>query len=112
VLPEVEQAIEVDNLRRYWYVSERSVLSSQFRRAPPPPPRPSPVTSTTRQVTTLPRSNLSCEYRREYEMSQDDQVPAVVQLHSSRQDGIAIPDSDMILEFKFLLFGQIQLGLL
>jgi len=45
-------------------------------------------------------------------MSQDDQVPAVVQLHSSRQDGIAIPDSDMILEFKFLLFGQIQLGLL
>lgn len=76
LLPDVEQAIEVDNLRRYWYVSERSVHWRQPRLPPPPPPRrPSP-------------RSQSCEFRREYELAEDHlHSPAVVQLHSSRQDG-------------------------
>ena len=88
VLPDVEQAIEIDNLRRYWYVSERSVLSQQFHRPPPQPPpgRPSPTPSTLRQLTT-PQRSKSCEFRREYELAEDRQSAAVVQLQSSRQGG-------------------------
>ena len=88
-LPDVEQAIEIDNLRRYWYVSERSVLSQQCYRPPPPPPpprRPSPTPLAARAVASPPRSK-SCEFRREYELAQDEQVAAVLQLQTSRQDG-------------------------
>jgi len=73
MLPDVERAIEVDNLRRFWYVSERSVPSRLPRRAapqPPPPARLSPVSV-----------SRWCEYRRDYEHLL---VPAVLQLHGSR----------------------------
>jgi len=88
-LPDVEQAIETDNLRRYWYVSERSVLSEQYHRPPPPPPPPrrhSPTPSAARGVASPPRST-SCEFRREYELAQDEQIASVLQLQTSRQGG-------------------------
>jgi len=92
-LPDVEHAIEVDNLRRYWYVSERRVQSLQQPRCQhPPPARPSPPPSSSTSlygVASPSRSRSCCEFRREYELAQDDQMmtQAVIQMPTSRQHG-------------------------
>jgi len=89
-LPDVEQAIEVDNLRRYWYVSERCTVPSQHQRPAPPPLPPRIPSSPTHQHMAPPRST-SCEFRREYELlSEYQNAAAIVQLQTSPQGSTAV----------------------
>jgi len=84
VLPDVQRAIEVDNLRRYWYVSERSIVPPAQRHPHLHPARQPPSShvhagEVTRRHQQQQQQLVKtcCEFRREYELNDDDHMDGV-----------------------------------